>query len=51
MFAKGWKAMKELKADLVDTNFYRPGHAFLSHGLRYGGDGRQGPRVLVGDSA
>ena len=35
MFEIGWKAMKELKADLVDEHFYRNEEWFLKSGLRY----------------
>lgn len=51
MFEKGWKAMKEMKADLVDEHFYRDEHWFLSHGLRYEGYDRKGPKVFAGEYA
>lgn len=51
MFEKGWKAMKELKADLVDEHFYRDEHWFLSHGLRYEGYDRKGLKVFAGEYA
>lgn len=51
MFEKGWKAMKELKADLVDEHFYRDEHWFLSHGLRYEGYDRKRPKVFAGEYA
>ena len=51
MFEKGWKAMKELKADLVDEHFYLDEHWFLSHGLRYEGYDRKGPKVFAGEYA
>ena len=51
MFEKGWKAMKELKADLVDEHFYRDEHWFLSHGLRDEGYDRKGPKVFAGEYA
>ena len=51
MFEKGWKAMKELKADLVDEHFYRDEHWFLSHGLRYEGYDRKCPKVFAGEYA
>ena len=51
MFEKGWKAIKELKADLVDEHFYRDEHWFLSHGLRYEGYDRKGPKVFAGEYA
>ena len=51
MFDKGWKAMKEIKADLVDEHFYRNEHWFLSQGLRYEGYDRKGPKVFAGEYA
>lgn len=51
MFDKGWKAMKELKADLVDEHFYRNEDWFLSHGLRYESYDRKGPKVFAGEYA
>lgn len=51
MFDKGWKAMKEIKADLVDEHFYRNEQWFLSHGLRYEGYDRKGPKVFAGEYA
>ncbi len=51
MFDAGWKAMKELKADLVDEHFYRNEQWFLSHGLRYEGYDRKGPKVFAGEYA
>ena len=51
MFDKGWKAMKELKSDLVDEHFYRDEHWFLSHGLRYEDYDRKGPKVFAGEYA
>ena len=51
MFEKGWKAMKDLKADLVDEHFYRDEHWFLSHGLRYEHYDRKGPKVFAGEYA
>jgi len=51
MFDKGWKAMKELKADLVDEHFYRDEKWFLSHGLRYEQYDRKGPKVFAGEYA
>lgn len=51
MFEKGWKAMKEMKADLVDEHFYRNEQWFLSHGLRYEGYDRKGPKVFAGEYA
>ena len=51
MFDKGWVAMKEQKADLVDEHFYRPESWFLSHGLRYESYDRKGPKVFAGEYA
>lgn len=51
MFDLGWKAMKEQKADLVDEHFYRNEAWFLSHGLRYEGYDRKGPKVFAGEYA
>lgn len=51
MFDKGWVAMKKQKADLVDEHFYRNEQWFLSHGLRYEGYDRKGPKVFAGEYA
>ncbi len=51
MFEIGWKAMKELKADLVDEHFYRPEKWFLESGLRYDNYDRKGPKVFAGEYA
>lgn len=51
MFDAGWKAMKDLKADLVDEHFYRNEQWFLSHGLRYESYDRKGPKVFAGEYA
>ena len=51
MFELGWKAMKQQKVDLVDEHFYRPESWFLSHGLRYEGYDRKGPKVFAGEYA
>lgn len=50
-FEHGWKAMAELKADLVDEHFYRNEKWFLSHGLRYENYNRKGPKVFAGEYA
>ena len=50
-FQEGWKAMTDLKADLVDEHFYRDEQWFLSHGLRYDTYNRKGPRVFAGEYA
>jgi len=50
-FAEGWKAMKTQKADLVDEHYYRDEAWFLSHGLRYDGYDRKGPKVFAGEYA
>lgn len=51
MFEIGWKAMKDLKADLVDEHFYRPEEWFLKSGLRYENYDRKGPKVFAGEYA
>ena len=61
MFEKGWQAMKEQKADLVDEHFYRPEVWFLGTGdktkypncgaLRYDSYDRRGPKVFAGEYA
>jgi alpha-L-arabinofuranosidase len=61
MFDKGWVAMKEQKADLVDEHFYRPEAWFLGTGdrtkwpncgaLRYDSYDRKGPKVFAGEYA
>lgn len=51
MFEIGWKAMKEMKADLVDEHFYRPETWFLNSGLRYENYDRKGPKVFAGEYA
>ncbi len=50
-FAEGWKAMTQLKADLVDEHYYRNEEWFLSHGLRYDTYNRKGPKVFAGEYA
>lgn len=51
MFEIGWKAMNELKADLVDEHFYRNEEWFLKSGLRYEKYNRKGPKVFAGEYA
>ena len=61
MFDKGWVAMKDQKADLVDEHFYRNEEWFLGTGpkdrypncgaLRYDSYDRKGPRVFAGEYA
>ena len=62
MFDKGWVAMKEQKADLVDEHFYRPENFFLGTpegkerygncgALRYDSYDRKGPKVFAGEYA
>lgn len=51
MFEIGWKAMKDVKADLVDEHFYRPETWFLTSGLRYENYDRKGPKVFAGEYA
>ena len=50
-FDRGWVAMRNLKADLVDEHFYRNEDWFLSHGLRYESYDRKGPKVFAGEYA
>ena len=50
-FEDGWKAMKALKADLVDEHYYRDEEWFLTHGLRYDSYDRKGPKVFAGEYA
>ena len=50
-FEDGWKAMKELKADLVDEHYYRDEEWFLTNGLRYDTYDRKGPKVFAGEYA
>ena len=50
-FEDGWKAMRALKADLVDEHYYRDEQWFLSHGLRYDSYDRKGPKVFAGEYA
>jgi len=50
-FKEGWKAMTELKADLVDEHYYRDEQWFLTHGLRYDTYNRKGPKVFAGEYA
>ena len=50
-FEDGWKAMRTLKADLVDEHYYRDEQWFLSHGLRYDSYDRKGPKVFAGEYA
>ncbi len=61
MFDKGWVAMKEQKADLVDEHFYRNEEWFLGTApkdrypncgaLRYDSYDRKGPKVFAGEYA
>lgn len=50
-FADGWKAMRELEADLVDEHYYRDEQWFLTNGLRYDSYDRKGPKVFAGEYA
>ena len=50
-FEDGWKAMKALKADLVDEHYYRDEEWFLTNGLRYDAYDRKGPKVFAGEYA
>ena len=62
MFEKGWKAMRRLKADLVDEHFYRNEDWFLATpegkerwgncgAMRYDSYDRKGPKVFAGEYA
>ena len=61
MFDKGWVAMKDQKADLVDEHFYRNEEWFLGTApkdrypncgaLRYDSYDRKGPKVFAGEYA
>ncbi len=61
MFDKGWVAMKDQKADLVDEHFYRNEQWFLGTAdrtrypncgaLRYDSYDRKGPKVFAGEYA
>ena len=61
MFDKGWEAMRQQKADLVDEHFYRNEEWFLGTGdksrypncgaLRYDSYDRKGPKVFAGEYA
>ncbi len=61
MFDKGWVAMKEQKADLVDEHYYRNEQWFLGTAdrsrypncgaLRYDSYDRKGPKVFAGEYA
>ena len=61
MFDKGWEAMKQQKADLVDEHFYRNEEWFLGTAdksrypncgaLRYDSYDRKGPKVFAGEYA
>ncbi len=50
-FEDGWKAMTDLKADLVDEHFYRPIPWFLDNMYRYDNYDRKGPKVFAGEYA
>ena len=51
MFEKGWVAMKEQKADLVDEHFYRNIDWFKNQMNRYDEYDRKGPKVFAGEYA
>ena len=61
MFDKGWEAMRQQKADLVDEHFYRNEEWFLGTAdksrypncgaLRYDNYDRKGPKVFAGEYA
>ncbi|MCF0197854.1 MAG: carbohydrate binding domain-containing protein [Bacteroidaceae bacterium] len=50
-FDRGWRAMKEQKADLVDEHFYRPVSWFQNEWERYDLYDRTGPKVFAGEYA
>ena len=50
-FEDGWKAMRALKADLVDEHYYRDEQWFLTNGLRYDTYDRKSPKVFAGEYA
>lgn len=50
-FEDGWKAMTDLKADLVDEHFYRPIDWFQNNMYRYDNYDRKGPKVFAGEYA
>ena len=51
LFDRGWAAMRQLGADLVDEHFYCNEDWFLSQGLRYEHYPRKGPKVFAGEYA
>lgn len=50
-FDRGWRAMKEQKADLVDEHYYRPIDWFKNEWTRYDRYDRKGPKVFAGEYA
>ncbi len=46
-----WKALRTLKADLVDEHYYQPPAWFLSNATRYDRYDRSGPKVFAGEYA
>jgi alpha-N-arabinofuranosidase len=50
-FEDGWKAMRQLKADLVDEHFYRNIDWFKNNMNRYADYDRRGPKVFAGEYA
>ncbi len=50
-FRNGWKAMRELKADLVDEHYYRDVKWFKNSMNRYNDYDRKGPKVFAGEWA
>ena len=50
-FDRGWTAMKQQKADLVDEHFYRPVSWFKNEWNRYDQYDRTGPKVFAGEYA
>lgn len=50
-YEHGWKAMREIGADLVDEHFYSSEEWFLNNAMRYDSYSRKGPKVFAGEYA
>lgn len=50
-YEHGWKAMREIGADLVDEHFYSSEDWFLNNAVRYDSYSRKGPKVFAGEYA
>ena len=50
-YEHGWKAMREIGADLVDEHFYSSEEWFLNNAVRYDSYSRKGPKVFAGEYA